>query len=158
MSHASAGRDLDEPYTGVEYSEATPWVAWVLFAAVILALVGALEAVMGLVALLDPGFVPARQSLPIPVGRTALGWLHIALGVLAIVTSVGLLRGRLWARLVGIILAVTGVVVNLTLVAAFPVWGVLAIVFDVLTMYALAAHGGEVAAAQGRPSEPATPS
>jgi len=147
------GRDIGDPGPGIEHSEATAWSAWVLFAAGLLAVAGAVEAVLGLVIVLDPDAVAGRVPL-VPVGDGMLGWIHLGLGGLAVATGIGLILGRRWARVVGIVLALAGMTVNLALVAAFPALGLLASAFYVLTVYAVAVHGGELAAARGRPWRP----
>lgn len=53
----------------------------------------------------------------------------------------------MWARVVGIILAVVSAVANVAFLAAYPIWSTIVIVVDVLVIYALAVHGREVRAA-----------
>ena len=69
---------------------------------------------------------------------------HLALGALFILVGFGVLVGQTWARVVGIALAVISAVINLAFLAAYPVWGVILIALDVVVIYALAMHGGEV--------------
>ncbi len=72
------------------------------------------------------------------------GWAHMALGVLFVLVGFGVLAGQTWARAVGIALAVISAVVNLAFIAAYPVWGVVLIALDIVIIYALAMHGGEM--------------
>jgi hypothetical protein len=124
----------------------TAWVGWVLFAGILIIMLGLFQGTMGVVALFnDSYFVVNRSGLLVPVDYTTWGWVHLVLGVVAIVTGFGVLLGHLWARVTGIALAVLSVLVNLAFFAAYPVWAVLVIGFDVITIYALAVHGGEIA-------------
>ena len=75
---------------------------------------------------------------------SAWGGAHLALGVLFILVGFGVLVGQTWARVVGIALAVISAVINLAFLAAYPVWGVILIALDIVVIYALAMHGGEV--------------
>jgi hypothetical protein len=70
--------------------------------------------------------------------------VHLALGLIAVVTSIGVLAGRMWARVTGIVLAVISAVVNLAFLPAYPIWSTTLIVTDVLVIYALTVHGSEV--------------
>lgn len=55
-----------------------------------------------------------------------------------------MLAGLLWARVIGIALAVLSAIVNLAFLAAYPVWGVILIALDIVVIYALAMHGREM--------------
>ncbi len=134
----------------IERSTATGWVAWVLFGGIMLVLLGALHLTVGLVALLRPEFIAgdrADQLLDIPL--TSIGWLHVGLGVLALVSGVGLIRGLTWARVVSVVLALLAALVNFAFVSVYPIWSVIGIGLAVLIAWAVAAHGREVADAYG---------
>lgn len=72
------------------------------------------------------------------------GWTHLLLGVVAILVAAGLLAGNTVARVVGVGIAMLSAVVNLVFLPASPWWSTLVIVFDVLVIYGLTAHGGEI--------------
>jgi hypothetical protein len=129
----------------VEYApEASGWVGWVLFAGVMLFLIGAFQGMAGLVALLkDDYFVTTSNNLVISVSYTTWGWVHLVIGVVALFAGWGVVRGRMWARAVGITLAFVSAVSNLAFLGAYPVWGVILITVDVIVIYALAVHGRE---------------
>jgi hypothetical protein len=57
----------------------------------------------------------------------------------------GVLAGQVWARAVGVLMAVLAAVANLLFIPAYPIWSILMIVVCFLIIYALVAHGGEVA-------------
>ncbi|KUL28152.1 DUF7144 family membrane protein [Actinoplanes awajinensis] len=137
----------------IEESRATGWVAWVLFGGILLVLLGAIHLTVGLVTLLRPEFIAGdRADLLLPVSLTALAWMHLALGVLALVTGAGLIRGLTWARVVAIQLAVLAALVNFTFIAVFPVWSIIAVVLATLIAWAAAMHGDEVADAMAPPT------
>ena len=125
--------------------EPTAWVGWVLFASIMLIMVGAFQAMMGVVALLDDGYylVPGTD-LVVHLDYSTWGWTHVGLGVIAVVAGLGILAGQTWARVVGVMLAVLSALVNVAFLAAYPIWSVLIITLDVIIIYALAVHGREV--------------
>ena len=124
---------------------ATGWAAWIAFAAVILAVIGVLQIMQGLAALIDDGFYVVRESgLVVNVDYSVWGWTHMLLGIVAILVAAGLLAGNTVARVAGVILAMVSAIVNLAFLPAYPWWSTVVIVFDVLVIYALTAHGGEM--------------
>ena len=121
------------------------WAGWVVFAGVLMVLVGAYQAIVGLVALFDDGYYVVRpEGLVVNVDYTVWGWVHLLLGLLAFFAGFGVLSGQTWARAVGIIIAGVAAVVNFAFIAAFPVWATILITMDILVIYALAAHGREL--------------
>jgi hypothetical protein len=127
--------------------EPTGWIGWVIFAGVMMILLGAFEAIMGLVALFDDGYyLVTRTGLVVSANFTQWGWTHLILGVIAVVAGFGVMLGQTWARVVGVILAVVSALVNVAFLAAYPVWSTLVITLDVIVIYALAVHGSETKA------------
>jgi len=125
--------------------EPTVWVSWVVFAGIMLILVGAFQVIDGLVALLkDEYYVVRPDGLVVNVDYTAWGWTHLLLGILLIAAGAAVFSGRVWGRTIGVIAAVLSAVVNFAFIAAYPFWSVLIITVDILVIYALVAHGGEM--------------
>jgi hypothetical protein len=132
-------------YRGEAPLEPTAWAGWVVFASVMMIMVGAFEVVVGLTALLDSGYyVVGQNGLLVNVDYTAWGWTHLALGAIAAAAGIGLLAGQTWARAVGIAMALVSAVVNLAFIAAYPLWSIMVIALDVVVIYAIAMHGKEL--------------
>jgi hypothetical protein len=49
----------------------------------------------------------------------------------------------MWARVLGIVIAVVSALVNIAFLSAYPLWSTIIIALDVLVIYALAVHGRE---------------
>jgi len=140
----------DVPYAGVQHSEATSWVAWVLLGGIFLVLVGVLHLGVGLVALAHPeALAGTRADLLLPVGLSALAWTHVLAGFVLLVVGVGLVRGLPWARVGAIVLGTVAALVNFAFLNIYPVWSVAALALIIVVIYAVAAHGAEVADAYG---------
>jgi hypothetical protein len=136
----------------VERSHATGWVAWVLFGGLLLVLLGAVHLCAGLLGLARPEVLAgARSDLLLPVSMLTLAWLHVSLGAIAVVTGVGLVRGRRWARRLAVVLGVLAALMNFVFAAAHPLWSIIAIPLAGIIVFAVTVHGGEVAEAYGRP-------
>jgi hypothetical protein len=134
-SSVAYGRDPDP----------TAWTGWVVFASFMMILLGAFQAIEGLVAIFDDGFYRVTESgLVVNVDYTVWGWTHLLLGALILISGIGVLAGNLAARTVGVILAGLSALVNLVFIEAYPVWSVIIITVDVLVIYALIVHGREL--------------
>lgn len=130
-----------------EAPQPTGWVGMIFFGAVMLVLLGAFQVIEGLVALFDDGYyMVTSNGLIVQVNYNAWGWVHLAVGVVALAAGIGLFTGKLWARVAAVAIASISAIVNLAFLAAFPVWAILMIVLDVLVIYAVTAHGKEVRA------------
>jgi hypothetical protein len=133
--------------TSMAQSTGTPtvWAGWVICAVAAMAIVGVSHVLTGLVALLSEGaFVVGRARLLVPAGYATWGWVHIVLGLVVTVAAVGLLVGRRWARMLAVVAAFGSALVNLGFVAAAPGMSAVVIGFDVLVIYAVTVHGGEL--------------
>ena len=130
-----------------EQTVATGWVGWVIFAGIMMVMLGTLQAIEGLVALFkDTYFVVPRSGLVVSVDYTTWGWVHLLLGILVAAAGLGVMAGQMWARIVGILLALVSAVVNIAFLAANPVWSTILIAVDILVIYALTVHGKETKA------------
>ena len=143
MTETSRGR---APAPDVRYTSGpSGWVGWVAFGGVMMMLLGAFQAIEGLVALFDDGFYLVRPSgLVVDVNYTTWGWTHVLIGIVGVLAGLGLLAGNIVARVVGVIVAMVSAVVNMAFVAAYPVWSLMLIALDVIVIYAIIAHGREL--------------
>jgi len=123
----------------------TAWVGWIVFAAAMMTILGIFHALQGLVALFkDEYFVVSDSGLVLSVDYTAWGWVHLIGGLIIAGAGVALFAGRMWGRIVGVVMAMLSAVVNVGFLAAFPVWSALMILVDVLIIWALTVHGSEL--------------
>jgi hypothetical protein len=114
-----------------------------VFAGLLVILLGAFHVVEGLIALLR-GTGAARAL--VLTDATAWGWAHVGLGLVAFVVGVGVLAGRPVARVLGVVLALVSAVVNLAFDRAFPGGTAIVVVLDVVVIYAITVHGGQLRA------------
>src|SRR5215204_7675447 len=108
-------------------------------------LVGVFQTVNGMTAIFRSGtYVVGEDRLAVEVDYTVWGWVHLVLGLVAGAAAFALVAGQMWARVVGIVMAVASAVTNLAFIPAYPVGSTLMIVLDVLVIYAISVHGGEL--------------
>lgn len=122
------------------------WTGWVIFAGVMMILMGALHAIDGLVGIFKDQVyvVGANNQLIVSVDYKTWGWVHLIFGIIVLLAGFAVMAGATWARVVGIIVACLSVLLNIFFLAAFPLWSLIIIGIDILVIYALAIHGGEL--------------
>jgi hypothetical protein len=123
------------------------WVGWVAFAGLMLALLASFQLTQGVVALVkDEYFLVARSELSVQLGYTAWGWVHVVSAAVLYAAAIGVFAGRVWARVVGVLVALVSAIVNMAFIAAYPLWSVMMIGLAVVVILALALHGSEIRA------------
>jgi hypothetical protein len=125
--------------------EASGWgVGFTVFAAVMMIMVGAWQALQGLIAIFENEFYVATRNYLLQFDATTWGWIHLVLGLIVAFAGWGLLSGQTWARVVGITLAALSATANFFFIPYYPFWAILIIAVDIFVIWALAAHGGEL--------------
>jgi hypothetical protein len=120
-------------------------VGLVLFAAIMMFLVGVFQAFTGLVAIFNDEFYVATEEYLLKFDQTTWGWVHLILGLVVAGAGVGLLSGRTWARGVAIAVALVSAITLFGFIPYYPLWALLIIALDIAVIWAVAAHGGEAA-------------
>ena len=123
------------------------WGGWIVFAGIVLLMIGAIDVLQGLVAIFEDEYVvETRRGLAI-VDVTAWGWITLLWGVLIIFAGLGLLGGAGWARWLAIIGVGVNAIQQVAFMAnfpqAYPLWNILIVTLNVLVLFALTArwHG-----------------
>ena len=124
--------------------ERTGWTGWIVFAGVMLIVVGALQAIYGLVAVLNDEWVVWGNGDAVLLDITVWGWIHLIIGVVVVLAGFGVLSGNILARIVGVAVAVISLVAAFLALPLYPVWSIIVIAIDVLVIWALTAHGSEM--------------
>jgi len=117
----------------------------VAFAGVLLIMVGLFHAIQGLVALFnDSVYLVGPKGLVINVDYTAWGWIHLIGGIIVVLAGVALFAGKMWARILAVIVAVISAIINVVFLPAYPIWSTMMIAIDVLVIWAVTVHGSEM--------------
>jgi hypothetical protein len=125
--------------------QTTSWsVGFILFAAIMMIMVGVFQALQGLVAIFENEFYVATRNYLFQLDATSWGWIHLLLGLVVAFAGYGLLSGRTWARAVAITLALLSAIANFLFIPYYPFWSLLIIALDVFVIWAVAARGGEL--------------
>ena len=142
-------RSAEDPaastYAAEHFPKASPWVGWIAFAGVMLALLGALRIFQGIVALVNEDYFQSRSSgLVLAASHTTWGWGQIIGGVILVVAGLCVFGGQVWARTVGVLVAFASAVANLAFMAEHPLFSAIMIAVDIVVIFALTVHGSEI--------------
>jgi hypothetical protein len=117
---------------------------FIIFAAVMMMMSGAFQALAGLVALFDDELYVTTPNYLLQLDTTTWGWIHLLLGLLVVIASFAVLGGRIWGRVIGVILAALSALANFAFIPYYPVWSLVVITLDVFVIWALTAHGRDL--------------
>jgi hypothetical protein len=129
---------------GETHPERTGWVGWIYFASALMIIAGTLNAIDGVIALVNDEWVVWTNRGDLYLDLTDWGWVHLGVGIAVALAGIGLLSGNILARTVAVVLAGLGVIANFLYMPAYPVWALTLITLNVLVIYALTAHGREM--------------
>lgn len=131
-------------HQGVGAPRATGWVGWIAFGAVMMMMLGVLNAISGLAAIFNDALFVSSSRGVLVFNLTTWGWIHLILGLVVVATGFALMSGAMWARVVGTGVVMLNMVTQLIFLPAYPFWGLLIIALDVLVLWAIIVHGSEV--------------
>ena len=121
------------------------WVGWIVFASIFMGITGAMNVIQGLAALFrDEGYWVTLGGSVVAFDTTTWGWIHLVFGILLIVVALLLMQGSTFARVLGVVLVALNLVAQFSWTTLYPFWALIAIVVDVLIIYALVVHGREL--------------
>ena len=121
-------------------------VGFTYFAAIMMMLSGGFEILQGLSAIIKKNLYVVNKDYIYKINVNGWGWIHLILGVIVLIAGIALLGGALWARIVGIAMAALIAIANFLWLPYYPVWAIVLIALNVVVIWALAAHGRDIAA------------
>ena len=113
---------------------------WTVFAGALMLIVGSLDALWGLAAVLNDDVVFVGGEGVLVADVTLWGWVHLILGSIVAVTGLGLFAGTEWARLTAIFFVAINTVSQIVWFPAAPLWAFLIILLNVTIIYQLTAR------------------
>lgn len=114
------------------------WSNWVIFGGIVLMVVGFLNVIQGLAALLkDEVYLISKNGLLVTADYTAWGWTILIWGAVLILAGVGLFMAQAWARWFAVVIVALNVVVQFAFFPAYPLWSLIVIGLDVIVLVAL---------------------
>ncbi|GAB3173232.1 DUF7144 family membrane protein [Streptomyces incanus] len=108
-----------------------------VFAGVMLFLVGLLDILRGIMAIAKDDIFVTTPHYVFEFDLTGWGWIHLVLGAVAMIVSIGLLWTVAWARVAGVAIAGLVIIANFLSLPYYPVWSVVTITISVFIIWAL---------------------
>ena len=141
----------DETYQETGYTtagsyetEQSGWTGWIWFAGIMMIVAGSLNALYGLIAVVNDEWVVWTNSASLYLDLSQWGAVHLVVGLVMLFSGIGVFSGNILARTVGVIVASISLITNFFFIPAYPLWALTVITLDVLVIWALTAHGKEM--------------
>lgn len=116
------------------------WTGWITFAGVMMLVVATINIFEGIVALVNDKQLVVEAGNLFVVDVTGWGWTLLISGALVLVTGLGLMSMRGWARIAAIVVVGLHAVSQVAWLGAYPVWSLLMIALDTTVLFALTAR------------------
>ena len=121
-----------------QYREGSAWTGWVIFAGFVLIVVGCINAIQGLVALLKHTvYTTPNSQLVVTTNYKTWGWTLLIWGIIMALAGLGLFSGKGWARWFGIFVVFINLIGQFAWFPAYPLWSMVAIALDIFVLFAL---------------------
>jgi hypothetical protein len=122
------------------------WAGWVAFAAVLMALIGVLDVLQGLIAIVRDDYYLLSPEQIIVFDLTTWGWIMLIWGIVVAFAGYALVTGAGWARWFTIVVASLNLLVQLGFVGSnqYPLWSLTVTAMNVLVLYALTVRWSDV--------------
>lgn len=121
-------------------------IGWTAFAAMTMIMMGFWWLTTGLVAILEPAFYVSTVDWAFKFDASTWGWTHLLTGIVFLAAGYGLFKGAVWARTIGVIMAIVAGLLAFAWLPWYPVWGAIKIAISVLVIWALTVHGRDITA------------
>jgi hypothetical protein len=117
---------------------------WVVFAGVLLLILGTLNFIEGLAAINQAHFFVANTHF-IAGNLNTWGWVVLCIGMLELAVGIGVFVKNQFARWTGVVVLSGNAIAQLLMMPAYPFWSLCIFALDVLAIYGLIAYGKKIA-------------
>jgi hypothetical protein len=118
---------------------------WVMFAGVLLLMLGTLNFIEGLAAIGNAHFFTANANY-IAGSLNTWGWVVLCIGVLEWAVGCGVFVKNQFSRWAGVVVLAGNAIVQLMMIPAYPFWSLSIFTLDILAIYGLIAYGKRISA------------
>jgi len=116
---------------------------WVVFAGVLLLMIGTINFIMGLAAIGNAHFFVANAHYVVGSLNT-WGWVVLCIGVLELAVGLGVFVKNQFSRWTGVVVLAGNAIVQLLMMPGYPFWSLTIFTLDILAMYGLIAYGKRI--------------
>lgn len=119
-------------------------MGWTGFAGLMMVVGGGWWIISGFVAIVNSDFYVVGPEYIFQFDATVWGWVHLLLGVVMLFAGFALFSGAVWARTVGVIIAIVWAIVAFAWLPWFPVWALAFIAISFSVIWSLTVHGRDI--------------
>jgi dolichyl-phosphate-mannose--protein O-mannosyl transferase len=119
-------------------------VGFAFFAGLMLMMIGIFDLIQGFAALFKEDFYAISPNYVFHFDSSTWGWIHMLIGLVVLFAGLGIFRGAVWARTVGVIVAIIVAIENFMFIPIYPVWSIIMVAVAVTVIWALTAHGRDM--------------
>ena len=117
-------------------------IGWVMYAWIVLLVVGIWNIIEGVVAIARSSFWTSTGAHYVVWNLNAWGWIVLIWGIVLCLAAGSVWRGGQFGRWFGIFAAGIAIIIQFLFLPAYPFWALLDIFLYSLVIYGLAAYGG----------------
>ncbi|MFJ2933013.1 hypothetical protein ACIO8G_09585 [Streptomyces sp. NPDC087219] len=110
-----------------------------VFAAVMLGITGLVSVFRGIMAIAEDEVFVNTPNYVFKFDLTSWGWIHLIIGIIAVLVSFGLYRTSTWARVAGVGIAALVIIANFLSLPYYPAWSILMVAMSGFIIWALCA-------------------
>ena len=120
---------------------------WVMFAGVLLLILGTLNFIEGLAAIGNAHFF-VHNTHYIAGSLNTWGWVVLIIGVIQWAVGCGVFVKNQFSRWAGVVILSLNAIVQLMMIPAYPFWSLSIFTLDILAIYGLIAYGKKISSLQ----------
>ena len=116
---------------------------WVVFAGVMLLVLGTLNFIEGVAAISNSHFFVANTHY-IAGSLNTWGWIVLIIGVIEWIVGCGVFVKNQLSRWAGVVILALNAIAQLLMIPAYPFWSLAIFTLDILAIYGLIAYGKKI--------------
>ncbi|MDT0381031.1 hypothetical protein E4198_21185 [Streptomyces sp. RKND-216] len=120
-----------------------------VFAGVMLLIAGVLDLLRGVMAIVNDDVIVTTPNYTFQFDTEGWGWVHLFVGAVAVIVSLGLFRANMAARVAGVVMAALVIISSFLSLPYYPVWSVVLIAMCGFVIWGLCNVRGEDVARGG---------
>ncbi|MFQ6395837.1 hypothetical protein ACLMAJ_20515 [Nocardia sp. KC 131] len=113
-----------------------------IFAGVLILIAGVLHLLSAVAAIAGRDIFVVTEDQVFLVDVSTWGWIHLVIAVLIVIAGLGIVTGKTWGYLAGIVMASISILDNFLFAPIYPFWALVLIAIDILVIWALARQLG----------------
>ena len=125
------------------YDDGDRGYGWVMFAGVMLLILGTVNFIEGVAAIGNSHFFVANTHY-IAGGLNTWGWIVLIIGVIQWIVGCGVFFKNQLSRWVGVVALAANAIAQLLMMPAYPFWSLTIFALDILAIYGLLAYGKKI--------------